>query len=67
MTRPPTGPQAWTAVLLTPLWWPWQTYLGWRMARADRAGGSDTCVRTALRAATYATLFAVFAAWGFRL
>lgn len=30
-----------------------------------RAGASDTCIRVALRAATYAGLFALFAAWGF--
>lgn len=36
MTAPAAGPQARTAVLLAPLWWPWQAYLGWRMARTDR-------------------------------
>jgi hypothetical protein len=36
MTQPPTGPQAWTALLLAPCWWPWQIYLGWRMNRQDR-------------------------------
>jgi len=66
MTRPPTGPHAWTAVLLAPLWWPWQRALSWKWARQERAGGSDTCIRAALRAATYATLFTVVAAWGFR-
>ncbi len=32
-----------------------------------RAGASDTCIRVALHAGTYAALFTLFAAWGFGL
>lgn len=30
-----------------------------------QAGASDTCIRVALRGATYAGLFVIFTAWGF--
>jgi hypothetical protein len=41
MTRPPSGPQAWVAVLLAPLWWPYQAVSAawWRHTQRRKAPG----------------------------